>query len=109
MNLSGDAPKKVTISVAVAGRGPLVQRSIQAFRQLQSQNIALKVYALEKNPSAVVYLQSMTQTNSLWQGVVTVIDTDVRKLTRDSLHGNQIDVVVSELLGSFGDAISHPG
>mmetsp|Transcript_4466 Transcript_4466/g.10772 ORF Transcript_4466/g.10772 Transcript_4466/m.10772 type:complete len:666 (-) Transcript_4466:111-2108(-) len=103
MNLSGDAPKKVTIAVAGAGRGPLVQRSIQAFRQLQSQNIALKVYALEKNPSAVVYLQSMTQTNSLWQGVVTVIDTDVRKLTRDSLHGNQIDVVVSELLGSFGD------
>jgi len=105
MNLSTDSPKVITIAVAGAGRGPLVMRSIQAFRQLQieSQNLTLKVYALEKNPSAIVYLESMTQNNLLWQGVVTVIDTDVRKLTRDHLHGNEIDIIVSELLGSFGD------
>ena len=105
MNLSPDLPKVITIAVAGAGRGPLVMRSIHAFRQLQieSQNLTLKVYALEKNPSAVVYLESMRQNNSLWQGIVTVVDTDVRKLTRDHLDGNQIDIIVSELLGSFGD------
>ena len=105
MNLSTDTPKVITIAVAGAGRGPLVMRSIQAFRQLQieSQSITLRVYALEKNPSAIVYLQSMTRNNPLWQGVVTVIDTDVRKLTRDQLNGNKFDIVVSELLGSFGD------
>lgn len=105
MDLSTNKPKVITIAVAGAGRGPLVMRSIQAFRQLQSesQGITLKVYALEKNPSAVVYLESMAQTNPLWQGVVTVIDTDVRKLTQDHLQGNQIDIIVSELLGSFGD------
>lgn len=105
MNLSKDSPKVITIAVAGSGRGPLVTRSIQAFRQLQigSQGFTLKVYALEKNPSAVVYLESMAQNNPLWQDVVTVIDTDVRKLTRDHLDGNEIDIIVSELLGSFGD------
>ncbi|VEU41073.1 unnamed protein product [Pseudo-nitzschia multistriata] len=92
-------------AVAGAGRGPLVMRSIQAFNQLQtpSKNLTLKVYALEKNPSAVVYLRSMTENNSVWKGIVTVVNTDVRKLTRDHLNGNEIDIIVSELLGSFGD------
>ena len=105
MNLSPDLPKVITIAVAGAGRGPLVMRSIQAFHQLQidSENLTLKVYALEKNPSAVVYLESMTQNNPLWQDIVTVVDTDVRRLTRDHLGGNQVDIIVSELLGSFGD------
>uniref|UniRef100_A0A7S4AFU0 Protein arginine N-methyltransferase n=1 Tax=Pseudo-nitzschia australis TaxID=44445 RepID=A0A7S4AFU0_9STRA len=107
-------PKTITIAVAGAGRGPLVMRSIQAFHQFCSQtktqtqtpshNLALKVYALEKNPSAVVYLQSMAENNALWKGVVTVVNTDVRKLSKhDHLDGNSIDVIVSELLGSFGD------
>jgi len=103
MNLSNDSPKVITIAVAGAGRGPLVMRSIQAFHQLQIESVTLKVYALEKNPSAIVYLESMTQNNPLWQGIVTVIDTDVRKLTLEHLHGNEIDIIVSELLGSFGD------
>ena len=105
LSLSTDSPKTITIAVAGAGRGPLVMRSIQAFRQLQieSQSVRLQVFALEKNPSAVVYLQSMAKSNPLWQGVVTVVNTDVRKLTRDHLGGNAFDIVVSELLGSFGD------
>mmetsp|Transcript_24035 Transcript_24035/g.66613 ORF Transcript_24035/g.66613 Transcript_24035/m.66613 type:complete len:668 (+) Transcript_24035:175-2178(+) len=105
LNLAQDSPKTITIAVAGAGRGPLVMRSIQAFRQLQSlsQKLTLKVFALEKNPSAVVYLQSMAQNNGLWKGVVTVVNTDVRNLTKDHLDGNKIDIIVSELLGSFGD------
>ncbi len=100
----GDKSQKYVIAVAGAGRGPLVTRSIQGFRDIvKSYDITLKVYALEKNPSALVYLKTMAQTHPLWQGVVTVINTDVRKLTRVQLDGNQIDVVVSELLGSFGD------
>ena len=103
--LSSDVPEVVTIAVAGAGRGPLVMRSIQAFHQLQtdSQSLTLKVYALEKNPSALIYLESMARNNPLWQGVVTVVNTDVRKLTLEQLDGNQIDIIVSELLGSFGD------
>ncbi len=101
--LSG--PKLVTIAVVGAGRGPLVMRSIRAFRQLQTPpgTIGVKVFAVEKNPSAVVYLQSMARHNQEWAGLVTVIEADARSLTRTMLDGYQIDIVVSELLGSFGD------
>jgi protein arginine N-methyltransferase 5 len=102
MDLTSDSSKPIIIAVAGAGRGPLVMRSIQAFRQFQIP-LKIRVYALEKNPSAVVYLESMAQHNPLWQGIVTVVNTDVRQLTQDHLHGSKIDIIVSELLGSFGD------
>jgi protein arginine N-methyltransferase 5 len=99
------SPKLVTIVVAGAGRGPLVMRSIRAFQQLQAPpgSLILKVYAVEKNPSAVVYLQSMARHNADWSGIVTVVQSDARGLTLSQLEGNKIDIVVSELLGSFGD------
>jgi protein arginine N-methyltransferase 5 len=102
---SPTTPKLVTIVVAGAGRGPLVMRAIKAFQQLQTLkgSLILRVYAVEKNPSAVVYLESMARHNADWRGIVSVIQTDARKLTLAQLEGNKIDVVVSELLGSFGD------
>ena len=106
MELSPDAPKLITIAVAGAGRGPLVMRSINAFRQLEVPQgcLRLKVYAIEKNPSAVIYLESMAKLNPDWQGIVKVIKTDARGLQLSQLDdGNKIDIVVSELLGSFGD------
>lgn len=98
-------PKVVTVAVVGAGRGPLVMRAIHAFQQLQAPTgtVVLKVFAIEKNPSAVVYLQSMARHNSEWVGIVTVIKEDARNLTRQMLDGHQVDIVVSELLGSFGD------
>jgi type II protein arginine methyltransferase len=99
-------PRVVTIVVAGAGRGPIVMRAIQAFLQLQlvpAIGVRLRVYALEKNPSAVVYLESMARHDQEWKDVVTVVHTDIRHLTLNQLEGNKIDIVVSELLGSFGD------
>ena len=102
---STDSPQIITIVVAGAGRGPLVMRSIRAFRQLQAphDSLILKVYAVEKNPSAVIYLESMARHNAEWRGIVNVVHTDARTLTSSNLNGNKIDIVVSELLGSFGD------
>jgi len=102
MDLSTGSSNPIIIAVAGAGRGPLVMRSIQAFRQLQIP-LTIKIYALEKNPSAVVYLESMAKHNPMWQGIVTVINTDVRQLSQDHFNENKIDIIVSELLGSFGD------
>lgn len=98
-------PKLVTIAVVGAGRGPLVMRSIRAFQQLKAPagSVALKIFAVEKNPSAVVYLKSMARHNRDWAGIVSVINGDARNMTRASLEGHQIDIIVSELLGSFGD------
>jgi protein arginine N-methyltransferase 5 len=99
------SPKMITIAVAGAGRGPLVMRAIRAFHQLEAppNSLVLNVFAVEKNPSAVVYLESMARHNAEWKDVVTVIHTDARKLTLAQLGGKKIDIVVSELLGSFGD------
>ncbi|KAL3930242.1 MAG: hypothetical protein SGARI_004540 [Bacillariaceae sp.] len=105
MDLSPTSPKMITIAVAGAGRGPLVMKAIQAFQQLTvpSKSLVLKVFAVEKNPSAIVYLESMARHNPDWNGVVTVVRADARSLTLEQLGGNKIDIVVSELLGSFGD------
>lgn len=56
------------------------------------------MYALEKNPNAVNTLLNLKYTNPDWKDV-TVISTDIRQYA-----GNiKADVIVSELLGSFGD------
>ena len=98
-------PKRVVIAVLGAGRGPLVMRCIQAFQQLKAPpgKVTLKVFAVEKNPSAVVYLQSMAKQHADWVNVVTVIGEDARELVPAMMENCTVDIVVSELLGSFGD------
>lgn len=105
MTLSPESPKMITIAVAGAGRGPLVMKSIQAFLKLQipENSLHLKVFAVEKNPSAIVYLESMALHNPTWKDVVKVVRADARTLQLSQLGGQKIDIVVSELLGSFGD------
>mmetsp|Transcript_1651 Transcript_1651/g.2469 ORF Transcript_1651/g.2469 Transcript_1651/m.2469 type:complete len:923 (+) Transcript_1651:14-2782(+) len=144
---------EATIFVVGAGRGPLVRESIAAVSRVASsllaENKALiaKVVAIEKNPSAVLYLQSLKSTHRSWNGGeeyaeqldlhyphncgndievlnrrggitsplpglsnVTVIGCDMREATSHPLLKFMIqneefraDIVVSELLGSFGD------
>ena len=144
---------EATILVVGAGRGPLVRESIAAVARVASslvpENKALiaRVIAIEKNPSAVLYLQSLKSSNRSWNGgevytgqldlyyphncgdkteilnrisglnapvpglsKVTVIGCDMREATSHPLLELMIqkeqfraDIVVSELLGSFGD------
>jgi protein arginine N-methyltransferase 5 len=137
---------EVTIFVVGAGRGPLVRESIAAVARVSSSLLAekkaliAKVVAIEKNPSAVLYLQSLKSTYRSWNGgdeyaeeldfhyphncendfevlnqlpglsSVTVIGCDMREATSHPLLKFMIqneefraDIVVSELLGSFGD------
>ncbi|KAI9092667.1 PRMT5 arginine-N-methyltransferase-domain-containing protein [Phlyctochytrium arcticum] len=82
------------VMVVGAGRGPLVQRALQAAENAKRK---VKVYAVEKNPNAIVTLQSRKE--SEWGDRVEVVHTDMR-------HWNapvQADIMISELLGSFGD------
>ncbi len=144
---------EATIFVVGAGRGPLVRESIAAVSRVASSMLAenkaliARVVAIEKNPSAVLYLQSLKSTNRSWNGGeeyaeqldlhyphncgsdieelnrrggirsslpglsnVTVIGCDMREATSHPLLKFMIqneefraDIVVSELLGSFGD------
>ena len=107
----------VVIAVAGSGRGPLVTRSLKAS---QTTGIPVEVWALEKNPNAYVLLQRHNEEE--WGGVVHVVKSDMRAwngplrnatgpigqaittslITPASPFG-KVDILVSELLGSFAD------
>ncbi|KAI1657408.1 Skb1 methyltransferase [Daldinia decipiens] len=98
---------EVVIAVAGSGRGPLVTRALKAS---QSTGVPVRVWAVEKNPNAYVYL--LRQNQREWDGRVTVVKTDMRAwkgpLLSDSSSSTgpvygKVDILVSELLGSFGD------
>lgn len=82
------------VMVLGAGRGPLVMRCLRA---AESAGKKIKVYAVEKNPNAIVTLRNKKNEPD-WEKV-TIIATDMRYMD-DSIKA---DIIVSELLGSFGD------
>ncbi|CAG2107263.1 unnamed protein product [Medioppia subpectinata] len=93
--------EEIVIMVVGAGRGPLVEASINA-----SQNVRKRVhiFAVEKNPNAVVTLQTLREQR--WGGdngtefaKIDVIACDMR----DWEAPKKADIVISELLGSFAD------
>ncbi|XP_060777858.1 protein arginine N-methyltransferase 5 isoform X2 [Neoarius graeffei] len=89
--------KETSIQVLMvlgAGRGPLVNASLRAAKQADRK---LRVYAVEKNPNAVVTLENWKFEE--WGDQVTVISCDMREWTAPE----KADIIVSELLGSFGD------
>ena len=83
-----------TLCVAGAGRGPLVARSLNAIKRANRECF---VYAVEKNPNAFVTLQERKQNE--WGDKVELLFGDMRTLNVPE----QVDILVSELLGSFGD------
>eukprot|EP00898_Chlorokybus_atmophyticus_P004141 jgi/Chlat1/4728/Chrsp30S04763 len=83
------------IMVVGAGRGPLVRASLQAAEEAGRK---VKVYAVEKNPNAVITIHGLIAAEG-WQELVTVVGCDMRAWNPPELA----DILVSELLGSFGD------
>ncbi|GKY95937.1 hypothetical protein MPSEU_000554300 [Mayamaea pseudoterrestris] len=106
-------PQQVTVFVVGAGRGPLVTAVMDAFESLDQITSGkffpqLNIVVVEKNPSAVLILQSRAQADPQWQkyaagGNLVIVPSDLRNVTLESYHGKRADIVVSELLGSFGD------
>ncbi|XP_068280746.1 protein arginine N-methyltransferase 5 [Nyctibius grandis] len=82
------------VLVLGAGRGPLVHAALRAGRQAGRR---LRLYAVEKNPNAVVTLESWQYEE--WGAQVTVVARDMREWRAPE----GADLMVSELLGSFGD------
>ena len=80
--------------VAGAGRGPLVRAVLEASRLT---HVAVRVYAIEKNPGCVMRLLHSGERDSHWQKCVTVVANDMR----DWDAPVKADIIVSELLGSF--------
>jgi protein arginine N-methyltransferase 5 len=86
--------ERIIVTVVGAGRGPLVACALSAS---SSTGVPIKIYAVEKNMNAVITLRNRVLTE-LWSNV-TVIAGDMRS----SQPIEQADILVSELLGSWGD------
>lgn len=82
------------IIIVGAGRGPLVQAALNASYLVRRKT---KVYAVEKNPFAINTLAHRVKTE--WNNYVTLVHEDMRTWEAPDLA----DILVSELLGSFGD------
>ncbi|KAH6984628.1 protein arginine N-methyltransferase [Ilyonectria sp. MPI-CAGE-AT-0026] len=104
-----DKPKSkegaVVVAVAGSGRGPLVTRALKA---AEDAGVTIDMWAVEKNPNAYVYL--LRQNEMVWNGKVKVVKTDMRAwkgpVISESAEGpvyGKVDILISELLGSFGD------
>ena len=87
--------RQIVVMVVGAGRGPLVKCAMQAAKQVGAD---IKMYAIEKNPNAIVTLKGMLREKD-WNGKVEIIHTDMRKWDTPV----RADLMISELLGSFGD------
>lgn len=79
-----------------AGRGPLIRRALSAAK---TTGAVIKVIALDKNPNAIVTLRNMIVDENL-EDQVTLVAGDMRSVNSGQLKG---DILMSELLGSFGD------
>jgi protein arginine N-methyltransferase 5 len=88
------ADSTMVVTVVGAGRGPLVAATLSA---ACSCGVSVRVYAVEKNRNAVITLRNRVRTE-VWNNVV-VVDKDMRTWNPPEL----CDLMVSELLGSFGD------
>ncbi|KAI9011953.1 PRMT5 arginine-N-methyltransferase-domain-containing protein [Phycomyces nitens] len=85
---------ETVIMVVGAGRGPLVNCCLRAATKAERK---VHVYAVEKNPNAFVTLQNAKA--DVWHDKVTLVFADMRKWKPT----RKCDILVSELLGSFGD------
>ncbi|ADV21175.1 protein arginine N-methyltransferase 5 [Cryptococcus gattii E566] len=88
------ANKKHVMTVVGAGRGPLVDCALRALLHSGRQ---ASIYAVEKNTNAFVTLQERKELE--WRDKVHIINGDMRVIDVPE----KCDILVSELLGSFGD------
>jgi len=95
---SASSGNKINFTVLGAGRGPLVSRILAACLHVGLPVSAVKVHALEKNPFACIHLRTRGVAEA-WGDSVEVIEEDGRLWKPPC----PIDILVSELLGSFGD------
>jgi len=93
---SGGPNGAVVLAVLGAGRGPLVTRALSAS---EAQGVPIEIWAVERNPNAVYVLHRRNE--SEWNHRVNIVHCDIRSWAGP--RAGRIDIVVSEMLGDFGD------
>jgi len=94
--MSSSKKEPIVVMYFGAGRGPLIRRALSAAKTAKAN---VHVVALDKNPNAIVTLRNMIIDEGI-EDQVTLIAGDMRHVKADALKG---DILISELLGSFGD------
>ncbi|CCE61327.1 hypothetical protein TPHA_0A02440 [Tetrapisispora phaffii CBS 4417] len=95
-HLKRNNSQKFQILVAGAGRGPLIDETYDILKYYNVLN-KCKIIAIEKNSQAFLFLQK--KKFDKWVDSVELIRCDMKKLSNDF---GKFDIVISELLGSFG-------
>jgi len=105
-SIKGEAKKGTHVLIVVIGpgRGPLIAGSIKAARRTGAD---IKIVAIEKNKNAVFTLRNRARDEPDWKGV-DIIHGDVRTVELPESVANKADIIVSELLGSWGDNEASP-
>ena len=93
----GDYEDEIVVMYFGAGRGPLIRNALRA---ADRADVKIKVIALDKNPNAIVTLRNMIVDENL-EDRVRLFAGDMRHV--ESVDGYKADILMSELLGSFGD------
>lgn len=69
----------------------------RALRAAKASGRTINLFAVEKNPNAYVHL--LRHNRETWNGQVMVVKSDMRSWNPPF----KVDIIISELLGSFGD------
>ncbi|KEG13216.1 putative arginine N-methyltransferase, type II [Trypanosoma grayi] len=108
---SGATEDAVYVVLLGAGRGPLIGECLAAATDV---GVRVHLFAVEKNPEAVEFVRLRLRADQQWRQwmhccghVVETIHADGRSVTMSNgplpPRWGLCDLVVSELLGSFGD------
>ena len=103
VDLKKTLDRDIIVAVVGAGRGPLMTRALKASA---NTGISIIPYAVEKNLNAYVLLQNRNATDPLWNQKVQIVKTDMRAWAGPTLPSGEVgkvDILISELLGSFAD------
>lgn len=87
--------RELVIMIVGAGRGPLIRAALNAMENTKRR---AKIIVVEKNQNAINTLSALVQ--EMWSDKpISVCQRDMRELELPE----RADIMVSELLGSFGD------
>lgn len=91
----GSAEYVPVVMIVGAGRGGIVEAAMRSESRIQRK---IRIYALDKNPHALITMRTKQQFDQRWAEVV-LVHSDMRAWQPSEL----CDILVSEMLGSFGD------
>lgn len=99
----------IEVAIAGAGRGPLVEKALNAAATVGK---TVHIYAIEKNASACIHLTRRREFEWTPENLasspnnissVDVVHSDLRSWRPPAGPSSRVQLIVSELLGSFGD------